>query len=131
MNFYIKRLIIWFGEADKPRILTFKKDKVNVITGNSSTGKSNIIGIIDYCLLSAKSNIVEPIVNEFTSWYGLEFSINGKDFSIARKRPELETASSDVLFLEKGFEDESMPSSTNMQIEAARKYMNSLLGYSN
>lgn len=131
MNFYIKRLIIWFGEADKPRILTFKKDKVNVITGNSSTGKSNIIGIIDYCLLSAKSNIVEPIVNEFTSWYGLEFSINGKVFSIARKRPELETASSDVLFLEKGFEDESMPSSTNMQIEAARKYMNSLLGYSN
>ena len=131
MNFYIKRLIIWFGENDTPRVLNFKKDKVNVITGNSSTGKSNIISIIDYCLLSVRSNIVEPIVNEFTSWYGLEFSIDGKNYSIARKHPELDTATSEVFLQEKDFDVNVRPTSANMQIEAARKYLNSRIGFNN
>lgn len=129
MNFCINKVIIWFGPDDEPRILGFEPNKINVITGDSSTGKSNIIAIINYCLLSGQSNIVEPIVNQFTSWYGLEFSFNGKFYSIARQRPQLEEGNSDVYFNEGKFDQDFRPSSTNMQLEGARRKLNSLLGY--
>ena len=74
MKFNVSRLIIWFEPVDEPQVLSFYPNKVNVITGNSSTGKSNIIAIINYCLLSEKSNIVEPVINQFSKWYGLEFN---------------------------------------------------------
>lgn len=67
MKFNVSRLIIWFEPVDEPQVLSFYPNKVNVITGNSSTGKSNIIAIINYCLLSEKSNIVEPVINQFSN----------------------------------------------------------------
>ena len=117
MNFYISRLIIWFEPEDKPQELIFLPNKVNVITGNSSTGKSNIIAIINYCLLSEKSNIVEPVINQFSKWYGLEFKANGIAYSIARKRPDLETITSDI-YIQEGFFDEGFyPSSRKPPIQ--------------
>lgn len=131
MKFNVSRLIIWFEPVDEPQVLSFYPNKVNVITGNSSTGKSNIIAIINYCLLSEKSNIVEPVINQFSKWYGLEFNANGETYAIARKRPDLETITSDV-YIQKGkFEDGFYPSSTNYQIQGGRKYLNSVLGYHN
>ena len=73
MKFYINRLVIWFEKEDKPqrRVVEFEKNRVNVITGSSSTGKSNILAIIDYCLLAENPKIVIPVINENAEWYGL------------------------------------------------------------
>ena len=40
MTFYIKKIVLWLKNGDT-RILKFKNDKVNVITGNSKTGKNS------------------------------------------------------------------------------------------
>ena len=48
MKFVIHKLYIWFGEEYEPRILSFEENKVNVITGSSSPGKSNILANIDF-----------------------------------------------------------------------------------
>ena len=48
MKFYISKIYIWFDKDVKPRIMDFDNNKVNVITGSSSTGKRNIYSIIDY-----------------------------------------------------------------------------------
>ena len=56
MELYIKNIILYPKNRDlKPRLLTFKEDKINIITGTSQKGKSAIITIIDYCLGSCKS----------------------------------------------------------------------------
>ena len=47
MNFYISKIRLWFEKGEKPRDLEFEADKVNVITGDSSTGKSSVLKIID------------------------------------------------------------------------------------
>ena len=60
--------------------------KLETYTGSSSTGKSNIYSIIDYCLLSGNVNIVYPVINENAEWYGLEFLVNNKYFAVARKK---------------------------------------------
>ena len=52
MSFYIKKVQLWFKRNVSPVSYEFKPNRVNVITGDSSTGKSSILRIIDYCLLS-------------------------------------------------------------------------------
>lgn len=84
MKFHIIKIILWLNNGKKREIL-FERNKINVITGESSTGKTEILDIIDYCLFASKSKISESIVNENISWYGLFFHINGKDFIVARK----------------------------------------------
>lgn len=89
MKFYIKRLYLWKEQSvnEEPRKLEFKENKVNVITGGNGTGKTSIIHIINYCLLTSKPKIPVPNINDTIEWYGINFVINNKDFFIARKRP--------------------------------------------
>lgn len=100
MNFYISKIRLWFRHGGGPRDLDFFKDKVNVITGDSSTGKSSVLKIIDYCLLSERSTIVEDVINENVAWYGLVFSVEDKPYTIIRQAPTVESTEMKVLFKE-------------------------------
>ena len=110
MNFYIKQIKLWFKTHPQPIIYTFKPNKVNVITGDSSTGKSSILRVIDYCLLAPESTIVEDVINENVSWYGLNFHLNGHNYVIARKAPS-DNGTADRSFYWAEDSDE-MPNST-------------------
>ena len=130
MNFYINRLVIWFKKDDEPqkRVISFEKNKVNVITGSSSTGKSNILAIIDYCLLTENPKIVIPVINENAEWYGLEFGVGEQVMFIARKKPEIDTPVSDLI-MKKGVIPETFyPSTNNIHINDARKTLDRLFG---
>lgn len=87
MKFHIKDIYLWKSAGTDPRILHFLSNKINVITGGTGTGKTTIIHIINYCLLSSKPKIPTPHINDSVEWYGLNFKINNKDFFIARTRP--------------------------------------------
>ena len=100
MNFYISKIRLWFRNGAKPRDLEFYEDKVNVITGDSSTGKSSVLKIIDYCLLEERCSIVQDVINENVSWYGMVFYIDGKSFTIVRKAPKVEEIEMVVIFRE-------------------------------
>ncbi len=45
------------------------KEGLNVITGKSSTGKSALIEIFDYCFASSKSNIPKGVITESATLY--------------------------------------------------------------
>jgi predicted ATP-binding protein involved in virulence len=47
MKFYIQKIVLWLNNG-KRRDIEFLPNKVNVITGDSSTGKTEILDIIDY-----------------------------------------------------------------------------------
>jgi hypothetical protein len=97
MNFHINKIILWLKNG-RIRKLEFEPNKVNVITGDSSTGKSEILHIIDYCFFSSSSQISESVVNENISWYGIQFNINGKEFTISRKSLKSGQVSEDYYF---------------------------------
>ena len=96
MNFYIKKIKLWFYRHPESKEYVFKPNKVNVVTGDSSTGKSSILRVIDYCLMAKESTIVEDVINTNVSWYGLSFHLNGRDYVIARKAPTNERINSDI-----------------------------------
>lgn len=83
MMFYIEKIILWL-KSGKQRILNFQNNKINVITGNSKTGKTAILEIIDYCFCASKCNISEERIGKNVLWYGIRFHINNKTYTIAR-----------------------------------------------
>lgn len=113
MNFYIRQIKLWFKKKIAPKAYEFEPNKVNVITGDSSTGKSSILRIIDYCLLSDRSTIVEDVINENVKWYGLAFTLNGTDYVIVRHNPQNETAEQRIFFQEGSDFPEIIEANTN------------------
>lgn len=91
----IKKLIIW-QKNGLVRNFPFEENKVNVITGDSGKGKTAIIHIIDYCLLSSDSlYISKKNIDEDVNWYGIVFTINNKIITIARQSVHI---SKDILY---------------------------------
>src|SRR6185503_17463178 len=73
MKFAILKLVLWHrSESKEPRIVSFHDGAVNVITGESRTGKSAIIKILDYCLGSRGCDVpkIGPI-RRSCGWYGV------------------------------------------------------------
>ena len=108
MKFHIERVFLWFSKTEK-KVISFENNKVNVVRGNSSRGKSNIFAIIDYCLMSNKPSIVEPIINEYTEYYGLEFVLDGQFYAISRKKPEDGVGYDSVYMVHEPFADDYYP----------------------
>lgn len=84
------------------RTLDFEPNKVNVITGDSLTGKTAILHIIDYCFFASKPRIPDAEINQHTEWFGIQFQLNDKTYTIARKSPERGKPSSDYYFSSTG-----------------------------
>lgn len=89
MNLYIESIKLWFKGFSEDVLKTvtypFKPNKINVITGDSSTGKSSILGIIDYLFLSDNPVIVENIVNENVEFYGMHLYLDGISYILIKK----------------------------------------------
>lgn len=99
MKFQIKKLIIWpTNIVFSPRIIEFELSKVNIITGDSRTGKTAIVPIIDYCLGSQECSIPIKVIRDYASWYGLIIVSNDEEILIARKAPSNGKASGDFYY---------------------------------
>lgn len=85
MKFYIDKLLLWLKNGEL-ETLEFQNDKINIITGNSKTGKTAILEIIDYCFCGSSDTVTisHEHIGENVAWYGLQFHLNDKLFTIAR-----------------------------------------------
>jgi hypothetical protein len=105
MKFVLHEIKLWFQkEKSTPKSYLFEPDKVNVVTGDATTGKTSFWNIIDYCLLSGKVKVANTI-NEKVLWFGIRFTINDKEISIVRKTPIKGAVSSEVYFNYGSFPD--------------------------
>ena len=129
MKFYIKKVYLWFSEEDKT-VIPFENNMVNVVRGDSSRGKSNIFAIIDYCLMSDKPNIVEPVINQYTEYYGLEFQIDETHYSVSRRKPEDNVGADSVYIDYKPFPEDYYPgkANPNRQVSEARRELDRKFG---
>lgn len=60
------------------------KEGLNVVTGKSSTGKSALIEIFDYCFGSGENTIPKGVITNHASLYYVALAINEQDILIAR-----------------------------------------------
>lgn len=102
MEFRIAEIVLW---PKKPvsgiRRVRFELDKINVITGQSQTGKSALGAIVDYCLGSGKCTIPVGIIREKTAWFGVVVQVEGGQLLLARREPGAQDQTGDM-YLDEG-----------------------------
>lgn len=88
----MKTLIHEIGVIDKlgsKHPVSFKKG-LNVVTGKSSTGKSALIEIFDYCFGSGENTIPKGVITTNAAIYYVALAVNEQDMVIARD-PDIAT----------------------------------------
>lgn len=86
MKSYIKAIVLFNKDGEKRTVpLT---QGVNIITGQSKTGKSALVEIIDYCLCSTRCTIPKGRITDFAVLYALVMVINENTYIVARKKWE-------------------------------------------
>lgn len=99
MDFKIKKIILWPKDQNKTRKeIPFELNKVNVIVGDSQTGKSSLIPIIDYCLGSSKCTIPVGPIRDYTGWFGILVCIGKDEMLLARREPGTQQSTSDMFY---------------------------------
>jgi len=66
------------------------KTGLNIVTGKSSTGKSALIEIFDYCFGSGENTIPTGVITKNASIYYVALGVNGQDMVLARD-PDIST----------------------------------------
>ena len=85
MNSYIKGIAVFKdGTKEGKRTLELSRG-LNIISGNSKTGKSAIMDIIDWCLCSEQCTIPRGVITKFTEIYSLILCINNRCILLARQ----------------------------------------------
>ena len=88
MKLAILKGILWPKDSTlDPRVIEFLPGKINVITGESATGKSTLTWIVDYCLGSDKCSIPVGLIREVTGWFGLHLQLANTEMIVARRNP--------------------------------------------
>ncbi len=130
MKFSIVKVLLWPKDSSKRiRKIVFKPNCVNIITGQSATGKSTLIWIIDYCLGASKCAIpVGYPIRDTTGWFGLEILVNETSLIIARRNPGDQIQTGDI-FIAEG-KDLEVPQvvAKNANVDNLKVRLNQLLG---
>lgn len=83
-------------------MLRLEPGQVNIITGRSRTGKSQLIPIVEYILGSSIIKVARGPIRNTVQWYALHLSFGDTQLVVARKCPEPGFKSSTAAFLLEG-----------------------------
>ncbi|WP_378185891.1 DUF3732 domain-containing protein [Aquimarina sp. W85] len=121
MKLYIKNIILYPKDKEfSPQILTFKEDKINIITGYSQRGKSAIIDIIDYCLGSGECNIPVGTIRKTVEVFALYLKMNDEYLFIGRDN--YDDSKSTMYFYKENRRGENLSLRTNEWLENKNDY---------
>ena len=93
-----------FSHDGRRRALRFKVDGLDVITGRSSTGKSALSEIIEYCMGRSSFNVPEGIIRDKVTWFAVIYPFENEQVLVAKPTPPGGCASCSAAMLRRGGE---------------------------
>lgn len=105
MSFSIKAIVL-YGHQGQVRTLNFNPNGLNIVTGDSKTGKSAIIDIVDYCLGRGSYNVAEGEIRHKVAWFGLHLIHGDDEVFIARDNPGPGSGTGSNVYYQRGKVDE-------------------------
>ncbi|MDP2716913.1 DUF3732 domain-containing protein [Rheinheimera sp.] len=96
------RSIHVYSHDGQRRDLNFKVDGLNVITGRSSTGKSALSEIIEYCMGRSSFNVPEGIIRDKVAWFSVIYQFDREQVLIAKPTPYSGGASCSTAMIRRG-----------------------------
>jgi len=126
----IKSIHIYSHDGQR-RDLAFHVDGLNVITGRSSTGKSALSDIVEYCMGRSDCNVPEGVIRDKVTWFAVLYQFPDEQVLIAKPAPDTGAGSCSVAMQRLG-ETVAIPSfaelATNTDDEAVTSLLSKLLG---
>lgn len=96
------RSIHIYSHDGQRRDLQFKVDGLNVITGRSSTGKSALSEIIEYCMGRSSFNVPEGVIRDKVAWFAVIYQFANEQVLVAKPTPTDGGASCSIAMLRRG-----------------------------
>ena len=131
MTWRIKEIGIYPRKTNSAcRKIRLKTEGVNIITGRSGRGKSALLDIVSYCLLSKNCSIAKGVIRDSVSHVGLLLSRGQESLSIIRPIPDPERVTSTQIALHRGTID-SLPDivpEINTNLENAKDELSTFTG---
>lgn len=88
----ISKIVLYKDSAHR-RIVPFATGKVNIIVGDSKTGKSALIDIVDYCLGSGSCHIASGVIRDNVYWFAVVVDFGQDSYLLARQNPDIKQVS--------------------------------------
>lgn len=86
------------------RDLQFNVDGLNIITGRSSTGKSALSEIIEYCMGRSSFNVPEGVIRDKVAWFAVIYQFENEQVLVAKPTPTAGGASCSTAMLRRGIQ---------------------------
>jgi hypothetical protein len=97
----IKSIHIYSHDGQR-RDLEFHVDGLNVITGRSSTGKSALSDIVEYCMGRSDCNVPEGVIRDKVAWFAVLYQFRKEQVLIAKPSPKGGGASCSIAMERRG-----------------------------
>jgi len=94
------RAIVIYSHDGRQRVVPFELGRVNIISGDSRTGKSAILGIIDYCFGASEIDVPEGKVRRNVAWFGLLLQTSRGQAFVARQLPRGDGKSNEAVYVQ-------------------------------
>jgi len=91
-----------YSHDGQRRDLQFKADGLNVITGRSSTGKSALSEIIEYCMGRSTFNVPEGVIRDKVAWFAVIYQFANEQVLVAKPTPTAGGVSCSTAMLRRG-----------------------------
>ena len=126
--------IVLYKDSQHVRVVPFQVGKVNIVVGDSKTGKSALIDIVDYCLASDECHVASGVIRDNVYWFAVVVDFGNDAFMLARMNPDIKQVSAiSEMFLAK-VNGDYLPSFDdiypNTNIDAVKQFLAAKIGLS-
>ncbi|TDP74068.1 DUF3732 domain-containing protein [Roseateles toxinivorans] len=94
------RAVVIYSHDGRHRVVPFEPGRVNIISGDSRTGKSAILGIIDYCFGAKEIDVPEGKVRRNVAWFALLLQTPRGQAFVARQLPTGDGKSNEAVYVQ-------------------------------
>lgn len=94
------RAVVIYSYDGRHRVVPFEPGRVNIISGDSRTGKSALLGIIDYCFGAKDIDVPEGKVRRNVAWFALLLQTPRGEAFVARQIPVGDGKSNEVVYVQ-------------------------------
>ncbi len=120
--------VFLYSKGGDVRRIPFETGKLNIITGESGTGKSSLVPIINYCTGRTEFTIPEGVTRDSVAWYGVRLIFqHGLEVIVAKPTPEETATFQSQAYVEVG-SDLAPPDFEALEFNSSDEGVRNLLG---